>query len=44
MEIALLILLFLVGTVVSAMQAMKYLDRRQGRKKDGAKSTKDKTD
>jgi hypothetical protein len=31
MEIALLIVLFLVGTVGGAMQALKYLDRRQQR-------------
>jgi hypothetical protein len=29
MEIALLVLLFLVGTVASAMQALKYLDRKR---------------
>ena len=34
MEIALLILLFLVGTVASAMQALKYLERRRPRGRD----------
>jgi len=41
MEIALLVLLFLVGTVASAMQALKYLDRKrlqdQRRTKDDRK-------
>jgi hypothetical protein len=32
MEIAILIVLFLVGTVASAIQAMRYLERRQQRK------------
>ena len=32
MEIAILVALFLIGTVAGAMQAMKYLERRsQGR-------------
>jgi uncharacterized protein YneF (UPF0154 family) len=29
MEIALIVVLFLVGTVGGAMQALKYLERRQ---------------
>jgi hypothetical protein len=29
MEIAILVLLFIVGTVASAFQAMRYLERRQ---------------
>jgi len=29
MEIALLVILFLIGTVGGAMQALKYLDRRR---------------
>lgn len=41
MEMALLVLLFLVGTIGSAYQAMKYLERRNhrnihsGTKRDG---------
>lgn len=34
MEIAILVVLFLVGTVASAMQAMKYLDRRRQQRDD----------
>ncbi len=34
MEIVLLVILFVVGTVSSAIQAMKYLERRQQRKHD----------
>lgn len=30
MEIVLFIVLFLIGTVASAIQAMKYLERRRG--------------
>jgi uncharacterized protein YneF (UPF0154 family) len=29
MEIALIVILFLVGTIGGAMQALKYLDRRR---------------
>jgi hypothetical protein len=29
MEIVILVILFFVGTVASALQAMKYLERRQ---------------
>ncbi len=37
MEIALVIMLFLVGSVGSAIQAMKYLERRHLRKQDAAR-------
>lgn len=36
MEIAILVVLFLVGTIASAMQAMKYLDRRRQQRDDRA--------
>ena len=34
MEIVLLVILFVAGTISSAIQAMKYLERRQQRKHD----------
>ena len=41
MEIALLILLFLVGTVASAMQAMKYLERRSNKNRSSGRNRQD---
>lgn len=35
MEIAVLIVLFLIGTVASAVQAMKYLERKNRQRQNG---------
>ena len=35
MEIAILVVLFLVGTIGGAMQALRYLDRRRDRHAKG---------
>ncbi|WP_334223897.1 hypothetical protein [Thiosocius teredinicola] len=41
MEIALLVFLFLIGTVASAIQALKYLERRQGDRQAHHRSKQD---
>ena len=40
MEIALIVILFLVGTVGGAMQALKYVERRRKAQSQGKSSDK----